>query len=86
MDDIGPDEAVWQCPVCNNKLHDTEAGFITCIIAYIITDLAMSNWHKRPARRNVQEVGFDCASGKLEIYTLDFCASCRLCLVLMLVF
>eukprot|EP00913_Durusdinium_trenchii_P000166 g150.t1 len=24
MDDIGPDEAVWQCPVCNNKLHDTE--------------------------------------------------------------
>eukprot|EP00434_Breviolum_minutum_P010773 symbB.v1.2.009503.t1/scaffold590.1/size183855/15 len=24
MDDIRPDEAAWQCPVCNHKLHDTE--------------------------------------------------------------
>ena len=24
MDDIRADEDAWQCPVCNNKLHDTE--------------------------------------------------------------
>ncbi|CAE7516757.1 unnamed protein product, partial [Symbiodinium microadriaticum] len=24
MDDIRADEPAWQCPVCNNKLHDTE--------------------------------------------------------------
>ena len=24
MDDIRTDEPAWQCPVCNNKLHDTE--------------------------------------------------------------
>ncbi len=35
MDDIRPDEAAWQCPVCNHKLHDTEETWCYVINKHI---------------------------------------------------